>query len=97
MRQLRWGTRPPSAVFDNGPIRPRVPLVGRISGYVWNGQEEKRVPVIYGEIQGVSERKLNYLLNKALSVRITKIELSLQSGATVGSKTPGMPYKDEAP
>ena len=52
---------------------------------------------IYGEIQGVSERKLNYLVTKALSVRITKIELSLQSGATVGSKTPGMPYKDEAP
>ena len=43
---------------------------------------------IYGEIQGASEKRLNYATSKALSVRITRIELSLQSGTVVGSKTP---------
>ena len=69
-RQLRWGTRPPSAVFDNGPIRSRVPLVGRISGYVWNGQEEKRVPVhgitisLNGEQSAITDSKGRYVFQK---------------------------------
>ena len=69
-RQLRWGTQPPSAVFDNGPIRSRVPLVGRISGYVWNGQEEKRVPVpgitisLNGEQSAITDSKGRYVFQK---------------------------------
>jgi hypothetical protein len=42
---------------------------------------------IYGEIQDVSEKTLNYLTYKTLNMRITKIEISLRSGTVVGSKT----------
>ena len=42
---------------------------------------------IYGEIQDVSEKTLNYLTYKTLDIRVTKIEVALQSGTVVGSKT----------
>ena len=82
-RQLRWGTRPPSAVFDNGSIRPRVPLVGRISGYVWNGQEEKRVPVsgitisLNGEQSAITDSKGRYVFQK-VAQGARRVDLDIQ-------------------
>ena len=45
------------------------------------------VAKIYGEIEGASERTLNYSVKKTLSVQVTRIELLSPSGALVGSKT----------
>ena len=44
---------------------------------------------IYGEIEGASEKTLNFSVKKTLTVRITKIELLSPSGALIGSKALG--------
>ena len=66
-KNLRWGTAPRDT--DN-PMDRRVPLSGRIVGYVWNGQQEKRVPVsgitisLNGEQSAITDSKGRYVFQK---------------------------------
>jgi hypothetical protein len=41
---------------------------------------------IYGEIVGAEEKKLRWNANKVIQVKITRIEVKLKSGKTIGSK-----------
>ena len=77
-----------AATFTNGADLEFIPVnMATARSLAPALRESRRGTVrIYGEIQAASEQTLRFLPTKALSVRITRIELSLQSGTAVGSK-----------
>ena len=82
------GTARYAVAFTNGADIEHLPVTVEVARSLATELRRTRraSATIYGEIQDVSEKTLNYLTYKTLNMRITKIEVSLRSGTVVGSK-----------
>ena len=78
-----------AVTFANGADIEYVPVAMEAARTLARELQRTRrgVAKIYGEIEGASERTLNFSVKKTLGVRVTKIELLSPSGVLVGSKT----------
>ena len=78
-----------AVAFSNGTEMTSLPVAidkARSLSSALRGSR-KAVIEIHGTVLGSEETSLSYSRSKVVNVRITKIEMSLRSGADVGSKT----------